>query len=208
MGGASGHSAKLKKVDTQTKEQKKLHKKIIKEIDTKTFDLNKNPMFKQGQAFLTEMLDPSSAAFARYEAPYLRDFRENIVPGLADRFSQYGAQDSSAFKQSLGQGGERLSENLAALRTQGMMNASGQALNYAQAPAQMQQGLVNTALSAEPYGYQVIPPKQSATSGIASGIASGLSRGAATLGAYALGNIAAPGVGGPAAATALNSAWR
>ena len=204
MGSMSGSDPKLKKVDTYTKSQKKLQKELIKRIDTKAFDLKKDPLFIKGKKFVRDMLNPSSEAYQKFEAPYLRDFRESVIPQLAERFSGYGAQDSNAFRQGLSQGGERLQENLAAMKAQGMMNASNMALSYAQAPAAMQQGLVSTALGAQPYGYQVIPGKQSTGSSIAGGLA----RGAATIGAYALGNYLAPGIGGPAAAGALNTAWR
>ena len=201
MGGINGHEAKLKKYDTYTKEQKKLHKDIIKRIDTKSFDLKKDPLFKQGQQFVADMLNPSSSAYKKFEAPYLNDFRQKVVPELAERFSQYGAQDSSAFKQALSQSGGQLSENLAAMKTQGMMNASSMALNYAQAPAQMQMGLVNSALNAQPYGYQVIPGQESTKSKLTGGLV----KGGVIGGAYLLGNYLAPGVGGAPAAMAAGS---
>ena len=202
--GASGEDAKLKKVDIYTKEQKKLHKKVVKSIDTKAFNLKKDPLFKAGQKFVQDMLNPSSEAFKKFEAPYLRDFRETVIPELAERFSGYGAQDSSGFTRALSHRSSALKENLAALKTQGMMDASSMALNYAQAPAQMQQSLISSALGSQPFGYQVMPGKQSTKSAITSGLV----RGGATMGAYALGNYLAPGVGGPIASTAVNAAWQ
>lgn len=51
------------------------------------------------------------------QAPYLRQFREQIVPQLAEQFAGFGAgsQSSSAFQQALGQSGAGLAENLASL---------------------------------------------------------------------------------------------
>jgi len=54
---------------------------------------------------------------ANFEAPYLRQFNEKTIPGIAERFSGMGegAQSSNAFRQSLGAAGAGLSENLASL---------------------------------------------------------------------------------------------
>ena len=50
-----------------------------------------------------------------FEAPFLRQFQEQTIPGIAERFSGLGAQSSSAFQQSLGAAGAGLQENLAAM---------------------------------------------------------------------------------------------
>ena len=51
-----------------------------------------------------------------FKAPYLREFEEKIIPGLAERFAGMGAgsQSSSAFEQALGSSGADLSEREAA----------------------------------------------------------------------------------------------
>ncbi|MFP3859222.1 MAG: hypothetical protein ACLFUW_00220 [Bacteroidales bacterium] len=60
-----------------------------------------------------------------FEAPFKRQFQEETVPGLAERFSGLGAgaQRSSAFQQALGGAGASLAENLAALNAQQQQNA-------------------------------------------------------------------------------------
>lgn len=60
-----------------------------------------------------------------FEAPYKRQFEQEIIPGLAERFAGLGAgsQSSSAFQQALGQAGAGLTENLAMLREQQQQNA-------------------------------------------------------------------------------------
>jgi len=66
-----------------------------------------------------------------YEAPAMRQFREEIVPGIAERFSGAGAgaQASSAFGQQLGAQAAGLSERLAmqraALQQQGLGQLGG-----------------------------------------------------------------------------------
>lgn len=56
----------------------------------------------------------------RFQAPYLREFQEKIVPGLAERFAGMGAgaQSSSAFQQALGSSGTDLAERLGVLGSQ------------------------------------------------------------------------------------------
>jgi hypothetical protein len=63
-----------------------------------------------------EGLGKYSPDFAPTAQKYRNEFAQQIVPGLAERFSALGAgsQKSSAFQQALGQAGAGLSENLAA----------------------------------------------------------------------------------------------
>lgn len=62
-----------------------------------------------------------------FAAPVKRQFEEQIVPGLAERFSGLGsgAQSSSAFSQALGTAGADLSERLAAMAGQREDSALG-----------------------------------------------------------------------------------
>lgn len=67
----------------------------------------------------------------KFGAPYERKFREETIPGIAERFSGLGAgsQSSSAFQQSLGQAGASLSEQLASMGDQRQNNILNQLLN-------------------------------------------------------------------------------
>lgn len=183
--GSKGTEAKMKKVETMTGTEKKLFKKMLKQIDPKSFDLSKNKTFMRGQDFVKQMLDPSSEAYQKFEAPYMRQFNEEIVPGVAERFSQYDAQDSSAFNQSMGQAASSLSERLAALRTQSMGAASNQALQYGTAQAGVYGSLYGQSLGSSPYAYQVMPG-QNATEGWGGGAMSGIAQGAGTIGTAAM----------------------
>lgn len=87
---------------------------------------------------LQKMLSDDPEAFKEFEAPFKRQFEEQTVPGLAERFSGAGAgaQRSSAFGQALSSAGAGLSENLAQLRGGLKMNALSQLMNLL--PAAMQ----------------------------------------------------------------------
>jgi len=72
-----------------------------------------------GMEWLQQMLSGDPEAMAAFEAPYKRQFEQETVPGIAERFAGMGsggAQSSSAFNQTMGQAGSELSQNLAALR--------------------------------------------------------------------------------------------
>lgn len=108
---------------------------------------------KAGTSFLQDLLGKSAKdQYKQFEAPYLRQFREEIVPGLAERFTGGDAQHSSAFQQALGGAAAGLTENLAALKgnlINQMLNQQLQGANvglgYAQLPGQRYQNQLNTA---------------------------------------------------------------
>lgn len=82
----------------------------------------------QIMTYLQQLLSGDPEATAAFEAPYMRQFNEQIVPGLANQFAGMGALSSSGFQQSLGQAGAGLSENLAALREGLRSQAAGQGM--------------------------------------------------------------------------------
>jgi len=54
--------------------------------------------------------------FETFAAPYKRQFQQETIPGIAERFAGLGGLSSSGFTQSLGQAGAGLNEKLAALQ--------------------------------------------------------------------------------------------
>ena len=89
--------------------------------DKDRFDRESTLSPEQEQIFtmLQEMLQGQLGGEGQeaFEAPYLRQFQEQTIPGVAERFSGMGAgsQSSSAFQQSLGAAGAGLQENLASM---------------------------------------------------------------------------------------------
>lgn len=136
-------SAKVKKYDTLTKGQQGLQNQLIGQLGSAGVN---NPAYGQGLQYLMQLLQGGPEAFANFEAPIKRQFEEEIIPGIAERFAGLGAgsQSSSAFQQALGKAGAGLSENLGALRSSLQMQALPQALQYAFQPFQ----------SAAPYAFQ------------------------------------------------------
>lgn len=88
-----------------------------------------------GLDYLQQILSGDEGAFSEFEAPYKRQFEQEIAPGLAERFAGMGtggSLSSSGFQNSLAQGGRELSENLAALRGNLKQNALGQLQGFMQ----------------------------------------------------------------------------
>ena len=80
-------------------------------------------------SFLNNILGQSPEALSAFEAPTRRAFEQQTIPSIAERFSKYNAQGSSAFGQRLGQAGRELEEGLAAQRSGLGMQAANQLQN-------------------------------------------------------------------------------
>ena len=146
-------------VSTLSKGQRGLLQQLLGGLRGQQSNIQQSPLFQQGSNFLQSLLSGSPEATAAFEAPAMRQFNEQIVPGLAERFSGLGAgaQSSSAFSQALGSAGAGLSENLAALRGQLGLQAAGQGLGYAQQPISNLLGFSQLGLGT---GTKALMPKQ------------------------------------------------
>lgn len=103
-----------------------------------------SPVEMAGQNFLQNLLSRTpEQQLQNFEEPYLRQFREQTVPEIAERFTGQDAQRSSAFAQTMGQAGAGLSENLASIKGNLINQLLGQqlqganvGLGYSQLPGQ------------------------------------------------------------------------
>jgi hypothetical protein len=68
--------------------------------------------------YIRNLIDQNPEALQAFIEPYQREFSEEIVPGLAERFTGLGAgaQKSSAFAQALSSAGGKLQSDLANLK--------------------------------------------------------------------------------------------
>ena len=128
---------------------------------------------------LQNLMQMLSGGGEAYEAPAMRQFQEQILPMISERFTGMGsgAQRSSAFGQQLGQAGAGLAENLAmqreGLKQQGM--------------AQLQ-SLLGLGMTS-PFQYMQIPGTEGGLGKLLGGLGSGIGSGLGTLGMGALGNL-------------------
>lgn len=78
---------------------------------------------------LLRILSGSPEAFQAFEAPAKRQFQEETIPNILERFSGAGARSSSGLQQTLGGAGRQLSEDLSAQRSGLQQNAVQQLLS-------------------------------------------------------------------------------
>jgi hypothetical protein len=141
-------------------------------------DINKQPGYQQGQDYLMSMFnDPKF--FEKFEAPLQRQFQEQTVPELANRFGAMGsggATGSTAFRNQLGREGSNLSTNIGALRGGMQMNAIPQLLQYSQQPFNNMMSMYQQALG-QPTQNQYQPANAGMFGDIFSSLVGGLASG-------------------------------
>ncbi len=119
--------------------------KGLNQLSGQNPDITQNQNYQEGSDWLSSLFnDPEF--FKSFEAPLMRQFEEETIPGLANRFAGMGAgaTGSTAFRNQLGREGSNLHEKIASLRGGMQQQGVNQSLQYAQQPAsnyfqQMQQ---------------------------------------------------------------------
>lgn len=161
-------------VSTFNPEQQQLFSRLMQALSGQNLSVGANPLYQSGSNYLQNLLQGGDEAFSAFEAPYKRQFNEQTIPGIAERFSGAGAgaQSSSAFQQALGQAGAGLSENLASLRSGLQMSALPTAFSAAGIPGEQAQGLLGLNTQA------LLPKQQSFWKQFLLGLAPGISSGA------------------------------
>ena len=156
MGFLFGDKGGFEQVKSQTPQQQALFNQLMGSLGGAQ---------GSGLEWLQQILSGDEGAFSQFEAPLQRQFQQETVPGIAERFAgmgTHGAQSSSAMNQTMGQAGRELSENLGALRGGLQQNALSQL-----------QGLMGQAY--QPTFESVY---RQPTMGLAGGLASGFGSGA------------------------------
>lgn len=169
----SGEKSKIHKLPTLNSYQQRTLKDILKHPERQLPMMEDQPLYQQGSGYLQSILSQDPEMMKQFEAPAMRQFNEEIVPGIAERFSGAGARSSSAFNQAMGQAGSGLAERIAAMRAQLGLGAAGQALNYAQMPFAQNMARLSLGLGTPAFGYQAT----GGTPGMGSGISNALLQG-------------------------------
>lgn len=150
--------------------------------------IEKNPLYSSGSSYLQNLLSGSPEAFSGFEAPYMQNFEQNIIPAIAERFAGMGtgagASSSSALYNSLAQAGRSLQTDLAGLRSGLQMQALPQALGYSQQPYANKLGGIGVRGFENTYQ----PGNTGLLGGLTSGLASGFGTGFGLLGSNSLFN--------------------
>lgn len=162
MKGMGGQNAEQK--SSYGKNQLGQIDSILQQLKGGAPDITQNQGFQGGQEWLNDLFnDPEF--FKSFEAPMQRQFEEETIPGLANRFGAEGSGGSlgsTGFRNQLAREGSNLSTNIAAMRGGMQQQGVNQALGYAQAPfqnyMQMMQSVMNPTqnmyqpASAGPFG--------------------------------------------------------
>lgn len=143
-GGSEGE-----KSSTYTDQQQNL---LNNSINNGPQDIRQDPGHAQGMDWLMSMFnDPEF--FKNFEAPMMRQFNEETVPGLANRFASMGSggsTGSTAFRNQLGREGGNLQTNIAALRGGMQQQGVNQLFQGAQMPISNYNDWLKTMLSPQP----------------------------------------------------------
>ncbi|HEY3527472.1 MAG TPA: hypothetical protein VGK47_14850 [Nitrososphaeraceae archaeon] len=147
-----GSKDKTKKLDTMTPEQKKFLNQMLQMLGGQG---GLGAGFGESTNYLRDLMDPSSEAVNQFTGPYQRQFEQETVPMLAERFAGAGGGlggglSSSGFGQALGAAGGNLQTQLAALKAGLGQQAAGQLMS-------MFGNLSGQSLGAKPFGYMHQP---------------------------------------------------
>lgn len=157
LGSATGEKGQMG--STYNKGQRREMKDILSDIQGMkggAMDVTKNQGYGQGMDWLMSMFnDPQF--FDKFEAPLQRQFEEQTIPDLANRFASMGsggAMGSTGFRNQLAREGSNLSTNIAALRGGMQQNAIPQLQSYAQQPFENLMKLYGFAMNPTQNTYQ------------------------------------------------------
>jgi hypothetical protein len=152
FGRGRGQPGKFEQVPTVTPEQKQLLNQLIGMLGGEG---QLGAGMEESLSQLRELMDPSSEAMQRFADPYMRQFKEETIPGIGERFAGAGAEggalSSSAFGQALGGAGAGLQTQLAGLKSQLQRGAAQDILGQFQS-------ILGPALGTQPFGYKYTPP--------------------------------------------------
>lgn len=110
-------------------------------------DITQNQGFQNGQNWLNDLFNDQNF-FDKFEAPMQRQFQEQTMPGIANRFGGMGSHGSfgSSFRNQAAREGEHLQESIAGLRGGMQQQGVNQGLQYAQQPFNNMMQMYNQAL--------------------------------------------------------------
>lgn len=134
---AFGTKGEAKQTNALSGEQSQFLNQLLGQISPEQFQLQGNPLYQSGQSYLNRLLSNDPEIMKSFEQPALRQYNEQIVPALAERFTGIGAQNSSSFQNALAQSGKDLALDLQGLRSGLQFQALPQAFQYASAPSEL-----------------------------------------------------------------------
>jgi hypothetical protein len=145
--------------------------------------------YQDAIGLLQDYLNPNSDVYSNFEKPYIQQFEQQTLPGIAERFAGGNAMGgglmTSGFGQSLGAAGANLQAQLAQMKQQYQRQSINDLL-------QQYNQLTNQSLGARPYE-NVYDPGTQGQLGFGGKILESIGTGAATAFGGPLGGMAAKG---------------
>ena len=143
-----GSDAKMKKFDQYSPEQNDFFKQFMSQLQGLG---GQGGGAQNAMGLLQDYLNPESDVYKNFEKPYMQEFEQQTLPGIANRYAGLNAMggglSSSGFGQSLGAAGSQLQTNLAGMKSQMQRQSINDILGqYNQ--------MANMGLNAQPFGYQ------------------------------------------------------
>lgn len=177
-----GSDDKFKKLKNFSPEQQQFFNQFMQQLMGMQGGENGGGV-NQGIDILQQYLNPESDIYKNFEKPYMQQFEQQTVPGLAEKFAGFGGGmggglSSSGFGQALSSAGSNLQTNLAQMKSQMQRSAIGDI--FGQFNTMTGQGLGAQPFS---YGHQqgtagLLPQMAvAAAGGVAQGYGKGLAGG-------------------------------
>lgn len=163
-----GSSPKATKVPTMDKNQQALLSQLL-QLLSPSGQLGRG--YGNALSLQEQLMNPNSNAVNQFAEPYMRQFEQQTVPGLAERFAGFGGGlggglSSSGFGQALSSAGGNLQAQLAQLKAGlGQQAASNLMGQYGQ--------LTGLGLGQRPFGYTYDQGSQGLLGNFLSGLAPG-----------------------------------
>jgi len=126
-------------------------------------DLNQNPLYKQATNLLSQYLNPSQEMMKQMQAPFMRQFNEQVAPGIAQQYANAGLSNSTSFQNAMANAGSSLEERLNLQYMQAQQDALSKGLQYAQAPFQQRMDFNRQALAQQPNNYAMVGGAKNST---------------------------------------------
>ena len=141
-------------------------------------DITQNQGYGQGQDWLNGLFGNDQGFWDKFEDPIKRNYEENTIPDLANRFASMGSGGSlgsTGFRNQATREAGNLNTNLAALRGGMQQQGVNQQLGYAQQPISNWHQMLQQALTPTENTYQ--GPSSGFLGGILPGLFSGAAQG-------------------------------
>lgn len=140
-----GHGDKFRKLSTQNSAQKGIFNMLSNYLQRyqgaegergAPLSIGQTQPFQLGSEYLNNLYSQSPDAFDRLKQPYINQFQQEIVPGIAERFGSMGSGSygSSGLNQALAQAGSNLSAQLGSQFENQRSSMFPQLQQYGQAP--------------------------------------------------------------------------